>query len=149
MQITFRKLTESDIDICLGIMKENYPDEKDKLWQDMLPKDLSDVLNKVYPSDCLLAIRDDIIIGFGCYIQLKRQPNGINKNVYKLTWINISPKEQGKGIGRQLVIELEKSIKECTVGEFNITIETDKPLFYEKLGYNTFFKIVDKYIMAK
>ena len=144
MNLTFRNLTDSDISFCLDILKENYPQEKYDYWKDFLLKDISDTSNKVYPSEFLVVIRDEVIIGFGAYLQLHNQ-----NTTYKLTWINIPPKEQGKGIGRQLVTELEKRIKEYNKGKCTIILETDKPIFYNKLGYATYYKKEDGEMMVK
>lgn len=112
-------------------MKENYPEEKDKHWEVVLRKDIENVLNKAYPSEYLVVMRDEIIIGFGCWMQ-----NGY-QSVFSLTWINISPKEQGKGIGKALVRELEKEIIKNNKIPLHITLQTIKPIFYYKLGYRT------------
>lgn len=144
MSLIFRNLTDSDIPFCLDILKENYPHEQYDYWKDFLLRDISDMLNKTYPSDFLVVIKDEIIIGFGAYLQLYNQ-----NNVYKLTWINIPPREQGKGIGRQLVIELEQRIKTYNKGKFTIILETDKPIFYQKLGYGVYYKKKDSQMMCK
>lgn len=143
MNLTFQNLTDSDIPFCLDILKENYPEKYD-YWKDYLLKDISDTSNKVYPSEFLVVIRDEVIIGFGAYLQIFNQ-----NTVYKLTWINIPPKEQGKGIGRQLVTELEKRIKEYNEGKCTIILETDKPIFYNKLGYTTYYKKEDAEMMCR
>lgn len=144
MNLSFRKLLSSDIASCLDIVKQNYPSEKDKFWQNILPNDLSDILNKKYPSECLILTKDEITIGFGCYVEDKKQ-----KNIYTLTWINILPAEQRKGIGKQLVSELEKDIKKNNRQQVHIVLETDKPDFYKKLNYITFHKNNKNDIMIK
>lgn len=148
MQITFRKLTPSDIDACLGIMKENYPAEYEKHWEDVLPKDLSDILNQVCPSGCLLALLDEAIIGFGCYSKYKEKTNA-QENIWGLTWVNISPLQQGKGIGIKLIKELERTIKQYDTEKFHIVLETTKPAFYRKLGYKTYRMSGVNDVMAK
>lgn len=143
MSITFRKLTDSDIDACLSILKENYPEEKDKHWADVLLKDINNVLNKAYPSDFFIVMQDGIIVGFGCWME-----DG-HPNVYSLTWINILPNEQGKGIGKALVCELEKIIAKEKKQSFHITLKTNKPMFYNKLGYKTVAKEGEDDVMAR
>lgn len=143
MNLTFRNLTDLDIPFCLDILKENYPQDYN-YWKDFLFKDITDTLNKLYPSEFLVVIRDEVILGFGAYLQIFNQ-----NNVYKLTWINIPPQEQGKGIGKQFVGELERRIKEYNKDKSTIILETDKPIFYEKLGYSTYYKKDDGVMMVK
>lgn len=152
MEISFRELKPTDIEICLSIIKQNYPLEEDRHWQDLLPKDLTDMLNQKYPSLCLLVLSGETAIGFGCYTKYKEKTN-LQENVYGLTWINIIPKEQGKGIGRQLVAELEDCIRVLELRNYHVILETDKPLFYQKLGYKTFRtnkanSVMDKYFKS-
>lgn len=135
MDIIFRHLKESDIDTCINIMLENSTDEKKEFWSGILPRYLNDILNKVCPSACLVAINKDVIVGFGCYAQSSNM-----KNSFKLTWINITPIHQRKGIGNKLVMELEKIIRRENKNFFQITLETDKPIFYNRLGYTTHSK---------
>lgn len=137
--ITFRKLVEADFNACLSIFQENYPDVYSP---NDLRIDISDVLNKAYASDFLVALRDDIIIGFGC--QHIKKPN-----LFRISWVNITPKEQGKGIGRDLVLELEKIVRIQNKQFFQIILETDKPIFYNKLGYTTHSQDGNKCHMIK
>lgn len=139
MNLSFRELISEDIAECLSIVKEIYTEEKHKEAWDILPKDLSDVLNKVYPSKCLVALTDKQIVGFGCYVKV--DPKISHSNIfYKLTWINIHPKKQKKGIGKKLVNELEKHIKEECKEYCSAILQTDKPEFYKKLGYEIYDK---------
>lgn len=139
MDILFRKLTEDDIPSCLLILHENYPDER---WERIFEKDISDVMNKMYPSEFLVVIHNEIIIGLGCYLQQ-------TSCAYCLTWVNIIPSHKGKGIGRKLVRELERRIKQDNSQWYYITLETDKPIFYQKIGYRAVYKNGDKDVMAK
>lgn len=143
MSLTFQKLTASDIDACLSILKENYPEEKDRCWQIVLRKDIENVLNKAYPSEYLLAILNESIVGFGCWME-----NG-HPTVYCLTWINVTPKEQGKGIGKALVQELETAILKANRNTSYITLLTTKPVFYERLGYKKISKQGENDLLVK
>ena len=132
MDTTFRKLTASDIDTCLSIMMENYPREEDKHWQALIQTDLAEVVAQKYPSECLLVLCEGIAVGFGCSIKNSESPA-----IYALTWINILPSYQGRGIGKALIRELEKNIISQNKGRLTIMLQTDKPAFYTKLGYKT------------
>lgn len=148
MKLSFRKLINDDIDSCLNIIKEIYIRRNEKDSWDALTKDLSDVLNKVYPSNCLVVLIDNTIVGFGCYVKVDFELSKPNI-FYKLTWINIQPKEQGKGIGKKLVNELEEHIRGECKEKFSVVLETDKSDFYEKLGYITYDKNGDNDCMQK
>ena len=143
MNITFREPTTEDITACLSVMKGSYPLDTERYWDDYLIKDFTDVLSKEYPSAFLLALLDDSVIGFGCYVYF------INLNVYRLSWINILPVHQKKGIGKLLVAELEKLIMKENKKGFRIQLETDKPVFYKKLGYQIVSTNGINYIMKK
>lgn len=124
-------------------MKENYPQDNERFWDAVLEKDIKDVLNKEYPSMFLVATLNESIVGFGCYLDFQ------SLNRYKISWMNISPNMQGKGIGRLLVKELEKCIMENSTQNFSIILETDKPVFYKKLGYKKYGKNKDNDLMKK
>lgn len=151
-RIGCRKLDYSDINKCLEIMKQCFPlGKEEKFWTGVFIKDLTDILNgdKLYNQNCLVVTRNETeIIGFGCYMQ-----SNMAHNIYELTWISISPENQNKGIGKYLVVELEKDIckGETKSGDgFEIMFETHKPYFYEKLGYKSIYKTGgDNIIMIK
>lgn len=133
MQVTFHTLVRSDIPICLNIMKENY--SNDTSWEELLPKELSEITQN--QGNCLVAILDKVIIGFGCYIKFPEQSTS-SHNIYALSWLNILPQYKGKGIGKLLVLELEKYIGTRSKIPFYVSLQTVIPAFYEKLGYQTF-----------
>lgn len=88
-------------------------------------------------------MRENTIVGFGAYTPLEDQPN-----IFRLIWINVPAKEQGRGIGKALVVELEKKIKE-NHGTCRIVLETDKPIFYQKIGYTSYHKQGTNDLMVK
>ena len=131
----FRKLDPSDLDPCLAILKKNYPTDFE-YWKPFLLRDVS----KEY---FLVALIDNTLVGFGAYIPLENQPN-----IFRLTWINVPPKEQGKGIGKALVLELENIIK-LNNGPCRVVLESDKPRFYEKIAYASYHKAENSEFMLK
>lgn len=143
MEVIFRNITNSDIDGCLDILKEKYSGEQYDFFRGVLLKDISSFLDKSSPVTFLVVEKNESIIGFGTFT-----PTNQN-NVYQLIWINISKPEQGKGLGKQLIVELENKIKESNNDKFTIVLETDKPVFYEKLGYKTFNKKEGNDLMMK
>lgn len=136
MSISFREASNNDVEACIRIMQENYPELTERHWAQVLKDDFKDVLNKKYISKFLLAIHDNTIVGFGCYMILRT-------DMYKLSWINIMPSYKKQGIGTELVKKLEADVRQSVsrsikLKNINIVLETDKPIFYNKLGYTTF-----------
>lgn len=135
MNLTFRPLTPSDLDSCLAILKENYPTDFE-YWKPFLLRDVS-------VEYFLVVLRGNVLVGFGAYIPLENQPS-----IYRLVWINVPPKEQGGGIGKALVLELENIIK-LNHGACRVILETDKPRFYEKIGYASYHNNEKSALMVK
>ena len=133
--LSFRRLDPSDLFPCLSILKENYP-ETYEYWKQFFIRDVSSVY-------FLVAMREDTLVGFGAYLPLENQPN-----IFRLIWINVPPKEQGRGIGKALVTELERKIK-LNYGTCMVVLETDKPVFYNKLGYSSYQKNWESDLMIK
>lgn len=134
--LSFRDASDNDIDIFISIMQENYPDPKDRHWDKILYNDFKDVLSKKYVSKFIIVLLDNIILGFGCYMILRA-------DMYKLSWINIMPAYKKQGIGTELVKKLEADIlkvipRGIKLKNVNIVLETDKPVFYNKIGYTAF-----------
>ena len=139
MNLTFRELEIGDIDSCSHVVQQIYASENEKGHSAILRLDLMEVINKVYPSKCLVSLVDDAVVGLGCYIKVEENSNNPNV-IYKLTWVNILPAYQGKGVGKRLVDELEWNIRKECKEDFSVVLDTDKPKFYEKLGYITYDK---------
>ena len=77
-------------------------------------------------------------------------PTPLAENVYDLYWMAVSPKEQGRGRGKQLVAWLEAKVR--SLGGRMIIIETaGQPKyhptreFYLRLGYTEVARIPDYY----
>jgi GNAT superfamily N-acetyltransferase len=77
-------------------------------------------------------------------------PTPLAENVYDLYWMAVSPKEQGKGRGKELVAWLEDKVR--SLGGRLIIIETaGQPKyhptrqFYLRLGYTEVARIPDFY----
>lgn len=141
MQITFRKIKSSDEPSCTFIMKRNYFGKESKKWEPLLIQHFLYMLDDLVPIVGLVAIYNNNIIGFGSYETFTKECTS-SLNVYAISWMNIPPNHQRKGIGRLLVFELENHLNKASQISFNVKLQTDKPIFYEKLGYKT-FKIDD------
>ena len=77
-------------------------------------------------------------------------PTALAENVYDLYWMAVSPREQGRGRGKELVAWLEDRVR--TLGGRMIIIETaGQPKyhptrqFYLRLGYTEVARIPDFY----
>ena len=72
---------------------------------------------------CLVAIIENKIVGTGALEE------------DELKTIFVSPSYQGKGIGRQIVHELEKIAKQIGISSLKVPTSITGMHFYEKMGY--------------
>ena len=108
------------------------------------------------------ALRANLIkLTFLLLLQLIKRPNLI-KNILEtflytkkeagpkaeLVIIAVGKNTQGKGVGKQLVHELESGFKKSNIREYKLTVHADKKAvgFYEHLGYSRIssFKLYGK-----
>ena len=83
----------------------------------------------------VIALKKGKIIGYGCY-----GPIPCTLTSYDIYWIAVSPDLQGLGLGKILLLEMERLIAEA--GGIRIYVETSMQAkyastrsFYEKSGY--------------
>ena len=93
----------------------------------------------------VIAEQGDQVIGYACYGHIACTIGG-----YDLYWIAVDPSQQGKGIGRVLIEEVEKQVR--LAGGRHLYIETSGlPLyrptrgFYERCGYELSAVLEDFY----
>ncbi len=93
----------------------------------------------------VIAEQGDQVIGYACYGHIACTIGG-----YDLYWIAVDPSQQGKGIGRVLIEEVEKQVR--LAGGRHLYIETSGlPLyrptrgFYERCGYELAAVLEDFY----
>jgi ribosomal protein S18 acetylase RimI-like enzyme len=77
----------------------------------------------------------------------KSDPNINDKGDYaELLSIGVSQKKQGKGIGKELLIQLEKELKQKGCTEISLTTDFDNNDnaigFYKRLGYSVFYEFI-------
>ena len=105
--------------------------------------------NSVIPPKYLVAEEKGKVIGFGGYIQ-----SWMDYSVYNIFWVNVHPKEQGKGIGTKLVRALIDKIKGAGSKKnpprlILITATTENTRFYEKrFGFKKMFFFDDYHLMG-
>jgi len=88
---------------------------------------------------------EDRIIGFACYGEIS-----CTRHRYDLYWIAVDPEEQGKGLGRKILEEVESEIK--GLGGQKVYIETSSRRqylptrqFYRARGYQEEAQLRDFY----
>lgn len=105
-------------------------------------------LDTTEPEDYeVVVVEDD---GGGVAGYMTWGPTALAENVYDLYWMAVSPREQGRGRGKELVAWLEDRVR--TLGGRMIIIETAGQLkyhptrqFYLRLGYTEVARIPDFY----
>lgn len=154
--LEFKDLRYSDVSPCLEIMRENYSIIKkgkeiaNGFWSDLFVKDFTSTIeqdNRFYRTKGRAGWLDNGLVCFGFY-----QESFIATSIYELSWINVLKKLQGNHIGKYLILDLEKQIaldETNSETDFSILFQTDKPIFYEKLGYKTIYKIGEDDLMIK
>jgi len=84
----------------------------------------------------VIALKAGKVIGYGCYV-----PIPYTLKSYDIYWIAVSPDLQGQGLGKILLLEMERLIAEAGGG--GIYVETSMQpgyattrSFYERFGYS-------------
>jgi len=130
-----RKATKKDVSQMLNIIVANSP----KYPVAVARKEILEMFSKALHKPTYLVVEDKKkIVGLGGFVR-----SWVDNNVVNIFWVSVKPEYQGMGIGTQLVKSLIKDIKKLgkPVAKM-ITISTDKPKFYTKLGFK---KISPKY----
>ena len=93
----------------------------------------------------VMAERDDRLIGYTCY-----GPIACTLSSYDIYWIAVQPDIQGEGLGRRLIGEAERLIRETT--GTRIYVETSQRpqydstrAFYKNMGYRVEAVVPDFY----
>jgi GNAT superfamily N-acetyltransferase len=105
-------------------------------------------LDTTEPEDYEVVVAEDAEGGVAGYMTWG--PTALAENVYDLYWMAVSPREQGRGRGKELVAWLEDRVR--SLGGRMIIIETaGQPKyhptreFYVRLGYKEVARIPDFY----
>ena len=101
--------------------------------------------NPVIPPTYLVAEEKDKILGFAGYVQ-----SWMDYHIYEVFWVDVEPARQGQGIGLKLMKRVMSEIrkKKRTNKAYAVLLTTDKPGFYEKLGFGKLLKVSNYYLMS-
>lgn len=93
----------------------------------------------------VLADDEDGLLGYTCY-----GPTPATASSHDMYWIAVHPRAQGRGVGRQLVVETERAI--AAMGGTRVWVETSgraqyapTRAFYEATGYTVAAVLEDFY----
>ncbi len=129
-------LEKRDIKSATTIVGQNYSKE----YEALSILEIKDMFGKSSNTPVYYVAEDkEVIIGFAGYIQ-----SLMDYNVYQIFWVNVTPDQQGKGIGKQLVARIIKEIKKNKNANI-IQLTTSSPSFYKKhFGFKSFAKFHNK-----
>lgn len=145
-KLKLKEISISDYDTLYHLMKEIYPPTYHLFWSDKG----SWYVNSQYTKENVLkelsqenasyyfVLYNDEIIGNFRIIWDEKLPGLLFKKQVKLHRIYLHQKVQGKGVGKQLLIWLEKIVKEKGYSTIWLDAMDEQPQafqFYKKLGY--------------
>jgi ribosomal protein S18 acetylase RimI-like enzyme len=135
-----RLLKKQEINNVIKIIEENYS----KKWVKLYKTEVSEMFdNKKSKPKYFVVERDKTLIGFAGYCQ-----SWMDYQIYEITWINILPRFQYKGIGTLLLSKLIQEIKKEKFGSkprlILLFCENKLIIFYKKFGFEIIQKINKK-----
>jgi ribosomal protein S18 acetylase RimI-like enzyme len=88
----------------------------------------------------LLALQDEIAIGFASVGLQPNDPERPGERIYKLHKLYVSTDQQGTGAGRKLLEHIIKLIQPegATLLELNVNRHNKAFFFYQKLGFSLY-----------
>lgn len=138
----FQVMKEEDIARVIPLYLEQYNEYDNGCWTEETAYRRIHQIWAVEDSYCLLAEEDNVLLGFlmGYFKQFD------DLKLYHLEEIVIAHSRQGKGLGTEIMRELEYRVKE--LGGAMITLDAVKDEmhehFYSKLGYDNVKNFVPK-----
>lgn len=145
MNLTYRQATIEDIAIIREIAKKTWFDTYEPILGKQQPQYMFDLiyspegLEEQINNGQVFVIQhasdnenEDTPVAFASY-SMKIE----NEKIYKLNKLYLNPDFQGGGLGKKLLIEIEKQIKEIG-GEWldlNVNRYNKAKLFYERMGF--------------
>lgn len=128
-----RLLKKNEVKEAAMIVGKNYSKE----YKRLATLELKEMFHKAYSTPTYFVAEDKgKIVGFAGYIQ-----SWMDYSVYELFWVNVLPRLQRQGIGKQLVYKIIQEIKRKK-GAYLILLTADaavkNPEYYEKnFGFKT------------
>lgn len=128
---TLRLFEQRDIPVTKEIVVLNWGDEIGNKW----PFEARDMFSDAYYRPTYyVAEQNGMIVGFcGWNFSWKAY------DIYDLSWINVAPKNQGQGIGKQMMAKMLSELS--AIGAQAIYLATQTPKYYRRFG----FKVIDMY----
>lgn len=133
-----RKATKKDIFQMMEIIRSNSP----RYPKNIAKKEIEEMFSQSLYKPTYLVIEDGKkVIAFGGFV--RSWADGL---IFNLFWVNVNPKNKGRGIGTKLIEELInkiKNLKEKPKAKL-IILATKIPSFYKKFGFEIITNKYDK-----
>ena len=132
MSITYKIMQKEDIDSVIPLFIEYWNGTGDQWTYDLVYKRIWQVLGSP-DSYCLMAFEGENVVAFA----MGRMETFFDLTAYNLVEIVVAKNYQNKGIGTQVMLELEKRVKQLGVSLIQLSAVNDDmhEHFYGKLGY--------------
>ena len=132
MSVTYKIMQKEDIDSVIPLFMEYWNGTGDQWTYDLVYKRIWQVLGSP-DSYCLMAFEGENVVAFA----MGRMETFFDLTAYNLVEIVVTKNYQNKGIGTQVMLELEKRVKQLGVSLIQLSAVNDDmhDHFYGKLGY--------------
>ena len=132
MSVTYKIMQKEDIDSVSPLFIEYWNGTGDQWTYDLVYKRIWQVLGSP-DSYCLMAFEGENVVAFA----MGRMETFFDLTAYNLVEIVVTKNYQNKGIGTQVMLELEKRVKQLGVSLIQLSAVNDDmhEHFYGKLGY--------------
>lgn len=127
------RVSESDLTEILSLQRLAYHENAERYNDFKIPpltQTLEDLREELKSSVILKAVHEAKIVG-----SVRAIKKGINCNIGRLI---VHPDYQNKGIGRELIAEIEKIFEGSRYELFTGHLDEKNLAFYEKLGYKRY-----------
>ena len=134
-------MQKEDIDSVIPLFIEYWNGTGDQWTYDLVYKRIWQVLGSP-DSYCLMAFEGENVVAFA----MGRMETFFDLTAYNLVEIVVTKNYQNKGIGTQMMLELEKRVKQLGVSLIQLSAVNDDmhEHFYGKLGYKNTTSINSK-----
>lgn len=132
MSVTYKIMQKEDIDSVIPLFIEYWNGTGDQWTYDLVYKRIWQVLGSP-DSYCLMAFEGENVVAFA----MGRMETFFDLTAYNLVEIVVAKNYQNKGIGTQVMLELESRVKQLGVSLIQLSAVNDDmhEHFYGKLGY--------------